>query len=163
MARLEVKFPAVEEEDYDDIESHGAGWKPTLWELIPSSAISGVIPAGNYYIGDLCYFMKYTLYDGLWGKKYYYENGIFKSSKDDYFAVGSTHGDTQLKGTNGFRYDIPSGAFGIVSLNLSNSKLEKYHSHGTFHSIDKDIRILFDKNGFRFATPDWHLFVPLHL
>ena len=165
MARFDEKilrFPAIEEEPYDEIESQGAGWKPTLWEVVPASAISGTIPAGEYYIGDLSHFMKYSIYDKLWGAKFNYENGIFKSSNNDYFAVGSTQGDTMLKGTNGFRYSCPSGTISILSKKLAKEKLLNYNENGTFHHIDKTIRILFDSDGFRFASPDWHLFIPLH-
>ncbi len=162
MARLDFRPPAIEDESFASVEAKGAGWTPTIWTAHPSTAVSGVLQAGQYYIGDLAYFMKHSVYTGVWEKSFGFEDGIYKSSNGFWFAAASTRGDDQLRGSNGFRYELPGGAIGICSTALGDPNLQKGGQKGTFHDVDEPVRILFDSTGFRFATRSWHLYIPLH-
>lgn len=95
------------EEDDDD---------PDDWELICVGDDFSV-PAGKYYVGDLCYDMKDIIYDDIWGKKFNYQIGLYRRKSDGaVFGMFSTGGDGLFKGRNtGEEYGVDAGILGIAS------------------------------------------------
>ena len=82
------------------------------------------LPAGTYYIGDLCYALPDSVYYGYW------ENTGFQMGRhkvDDYvFAVGNTYaGDGVYHGSDGKDYPVDAGIIGIADIRLCRKELQE--------------------------------------
>ena len=73
------------------------------------------LPAGRYYIGDLCYALHDTLYDKVFGPCY--DEGLFQSTKNPahVFMMGGTGGDGTFSGSDGKEYSVDAGILGIAA------------------------------------------------
>lgn len=96
------------------------------------------IPAGKYYVGDICYALESKVYDNIFGGEGY-ESGCY-TCEDGFFMVGNTaYGDGSYKGTNGKSYAVDAGVIGIISEKLidhENGSLSGGHIHTFKHPID---------------------------
>lgn len=102
------------------------------------------LPAGNYYIGDLCHVLDDKIYRGVW------EKNNFKSDKykvgNGVFVVDSTDsGDGTYKGSNEFMYIVDAGNIGIVSQNLISMD---YKNSGSFHTFTSKVSFISIKGLF---------------
>lgn len=79
------------------------------------------VPAGTYYIGDLCHVLDDDVYENIWGSKFNYKNGLFVTNKDDkeeYFGMhGTADGDGVFYGDNK-EFSVDAGHIGIASASL---------------------------------------------
>jgi hypothetical protein len=77
------------------------------------------VPAGHYYIGDLCYALDDSFYDGVFGG-HGYEDGLYtkKENPSLLFAMTGTGGDGVFKGSNGWTFGVDAGIIGIASKEL---------------------------------------------
>ena len=73
------------------------------------------LPPGTYYIGDLCYALKESLYDKVFGPQY--RTGFYEVIDDPskVFMMGDTGGDGEFKGSDGYKYPVDAGIIGIAS------------------------------------------------
>lgn len=93
---------------------------PVLWKR------GGILPPGEYYIGDLCYAMDDEVYDDIWGKKYDYKDGQY-SRKDGSgcFAVhGTEWGDGEFEDDDGDTYLVDAGIIGVASKSICSKGVE---------------------------------------
>ncbi len=82
------------------------------------------LPAGTYYIGDLCYALPDSVYYGYW------ENTGFKDGRHkvgDYpFAVwGTAYGDGVYLGSDGKDYPVDAGIIGIADIRLCKKDIQE--------------------------------------
>ena len=155
MARFENeparKIPRLDLVEADFYE--GAGYKPTKWESVPSSATIGEVPAGRYYIGDLVYGMKDNIFNEIIDKTYDFKDGIYKSSKGSWFAFRSIHDTGQFKSSSEYRYIVNSGIIGIMSEDLLGKTKERTsQEYMTLHEFKEPVKLVFDKSALRFTT-----------
>jgi hypothetical protein len=109
-------------------------------------------PAGTYYIGDICYFLRDELYDGVFGGSGY-EPGLYTRKSDGaFFMVDRTAwGDGCYNGSDGFEYGVDAGIIGIVSRSLGPEKDEDMYG-GKFHTFKNPVEIKFSGGVFRFQS-----------
>ena len=98
---------------------------PDDWEEIPLSIPEkGVtqfyVPRGKYYCGDLCYNLKDSIYDGVWGDKFGYKDGLYRRKTDGaVFGMFGTGGDGVFQDINsGEEYSVDAGHLGVASLSI---------------------------------------------
>jgi hypothetical protein len=151
----QLSNPVILKESFDEACAQGASWKPFLLYKVESRAVSGTLPKGTYYIGDIVKFITHRIRQELWGDGFNYENGIYKTSDNHYFAVGSAYEFSELKGSNRNLYPCPSGCIGIVAEEIVDPKmLQQFPDTVTQHTFFSDIQILFNTTGFHFFSKD---------
>jgi hypothetical protein len=111
-----------------------------------------VAPPGTYYIGDICYFLKNNLYDGIFGG-YSYESGLYTRKSDGaFFMVDHTAwGDGCYNGSDGFDYGVDAGIIGIVSRSLGPERDADVYG-GKLHTFKDPVEIKFGGGLFRFKS-----------
>jgi hypothetical protein len=112
------------------------------------------LPAGRYYIGDVCYALKDILYDTVFGSNGY-ANGHY-ALNDGVFVVNSTaYGDGSYEGTNGYEYGVDAGIIGIASMGVCVPENKVYG--GTLHTFTEPVKCSFKNGMFEFSSGNWHL------
>lgn len=112
---------------------------PSAWECVhrPTGTRYGPgilafdLPAGEYYIGDLCYDMLDDAYDNIWGNKFCYSSGLYHRQKGDehvYFGMLQTDfGDGRMEDAeSGREYTIDAGHIGIASASICKRSMPEY-------------------------------------
>ena len=88
--------------------------------------------AGEYWVGDPCYVVPDDIYQGIWGDKYKFKDGIIDCGNGLSFQVhGTAWGDGEYKGSNGFIYGVDAGVLAIVPMELATK--ERGLDKGTRH------------------------------
>lgn len=90
------------------------------------------LPAGYYYIGDICYVLDDDIYDNVFGGTGY-KSGLYTSALGQFLVNGTYAGDGSYPGTDGFSYAVDAGVIGIVSKSLiaTDSNLGKVYNFPT--------------------------------
>lgn len=117
------------------------------WNVNKQQNFSFTLPAGTYYIGDLCYALSKNIYDNVFGGTGY-ESGIYEEKGSDrVFAVGSTAwGDGEFEGTDGRVFAVDSGTIGICSKSL----VEKSGKGGHLYTFASPVKCHFKMGWFTF-------------
>lgn len=85
------------------------------WELVCTKN-EFTVPAGDYYVGDLCYDMKDTVYHEIWGEKFGFESGLYRRKSDGaVFGMFRTEGGRYKDRVSDKEYYDDAGNFGIAS------------------------------------------------
>ena len=126
--------------------------KPKMDDWNYTGKHSFVAPAGTYYIGDLCYFLREPIYDGIYGEQGY-ESGVYtQKSNGAFFMVDNTaHGDGAYRGTDGYDYGVDAGIIGIASRSLGPETDEKVYG-GKLHTFKEPVQMKFTNGMFRFQS-----------
>jgi len=119
-----------------------------------SKSTTQTLPAGKYYIGDLCYAMKDKIYDGIFGGNDY-AYGYYTLKNGCFLVDGTAYGDGSYQGTNGFDYGVDAGIIGIASLSVCNAE-EKIYG-GTVHTLSEPVLCTFNDGIFEFSSGSWYL------
>ncbi len=115
------------------------------------------IPAGNYYVGDLCYALKDEIYEKVFGIEEY-RNGYYENSKGGFFMVASTAwGDGCYKGTDKREYCVDAGIIGIASLDICRNEADWDGGHK--HTFKKPVDLTFSKGIFDFYAGSKHFVI----
>lgn len=124
------------------------GWK--FEKLDPLETYT--LPAGTYYIGDICYVLDDKIYDEVFGSTGYEEGLYYKESQQ--FLVGHTFdGDGEFRGSDGCKYSVDAGVIGIVSQGL----ISKDPDGGKVHTFSTDVFVTMEKGVFTFENEDIYL------
>lgn len=118
-----------------------------------------VIPAGEYYIGDLCYALNETLYDKVFGG-YGYRDGVYRRKDASLlFAVAGTGGDGEFKATNGWKFPVDAGIIGVASKKLCD---KEDNGGGHYVTLTSPTTCHFNRGGIRMQAADYsfHLDIP---
>jgi hypothetical protein len=116
------------------------------------------LPAGKYYIGDLCYALDEDIYDKVFGG-HDYEPGLYTSSLGS-FMMYSTGRDGVFNGSDGYEYPVDAGHIGIASLACCNSEDKIYG--GKVFTFTEPVECSFDEIAFSFYSGDFHLRISNH-
>lgn len=131
--------------------------KPSLDDWDYKHSHSFIAPPGTYYIGDLCYFLKEAIYDGIFGGHRYESGHYTKKSDGAFFMVdGTAYGDGEYKGTDGFGYGVDAGIIGIASRALGPDSDEEVYG-GKLHTFREPVEIKFGNGMFRFNSHSKYL------
>jgi hypothetical protein len=88
------------------------------WAIKNADYFSFTLPAGEYYIGDLCYVLSDDIYDKIFGGTGY-KSGIYEEKGTGRtFLVTRTWGDGNYRGSDGKDFIIDSSSLGICSASL---------------------------------------------
>jgi hypothetical protein len=128
--------------------------KPDEKPYVYSNSTLITLPAGRYYIGDICYAMKESVYNEVFGDKLY-ANGHYTTEDGVFVVSGTAYGDGSYKGTNGFEYGVDAGIIGIASMGVCNAEAELYG--GTLHTFTEPVKCNFKYGIFNFTSGDWNL------
>lgn len=112
------------------------------------------LPAGRYYIGDLCYAMKVDVYDSIFGGKIY-ASGYYVMKNGRFLVDGTAYGDGSYEASSGYTYSVDAGIIGITSLSLCNP--EDTIDGGTIHEFTKPVECTFKNGIFEFSSGSWYL------
>lgn len=114
------------------------------------SFTSFLVPAGDYYIGDLCYALKDELYEKVFGGMGY-STGLYKMSDGSFFMMSHTKcGDGEYPGTNGKSYPVDAGIIGIAPLSVCKP-VEEWSS-GEIHTFPYEVSCVFVNGRFQFTS-----------
>jgi hypothetical protein len=119
------------------------------WTVTKQKNSSFTLPAGTYYIGDLCYVLGNDVYDKVFGGTGY-SSGIYKEkTTDNTFAMSVTAwGDGQYEGSDGKMFLVDAGIIGICSASL----MAKNDGGGHVYTFDEPVTCRFQNGRFAF---DW--------
>jgi hypothetical protein len=89
------------------------------WTVMLKKNFTTALPAGTYYIGDLCYVLGRDIYDGIFGGTGY-ESGIYlEKDTGRVFATSRTaFGDGEFEGSDGKKFAVDAAGLGICSTSL---------------------------------------------
>lgn len=112
------------------------------------------LPAGKYYIGDLCYALSDTLYDTVFGPRY--ESGMYTSltNPSHVFMMGNTD-DGLYRGTDGKEYPVDAGIIGIASEATLDPKKAPY-SGGSLYTFTSPVSVKLKDDKFIFYGENYN-------
>ena len=71
------------------------------------------------FIGDICYALNEEKYDGIWGKKMGYQDGVIADDEATYaIAVGTAFGDGYYYDEKGYGYGVDAGVLGVTNMDF---------------------------------------------
>jgi hypothetical protein len=92
------------------------------WEKVSAYTTDVSLPAGRYYLSDLCYALPDPIYDEVWGKQFNYNSGVYRRSDGAMFIVDHTaYGDGAYRGSDDKTYGVDAGVIAIVSAALTDA------------------------------------------
>ena len=157
MAALKMSHEAsVKKEEVKKPEEN-----PDDWEKVPGAQEWFHVPAGTYYVGDLCYEMKDELYDDIWGKKFGYAEGLYRRKSDGaVFGMFGTGGDGAWKDDYGKEYTVDAGILGVASVALcKGEETDNYEDFNNttecWHGQNEDDKEVFAFGHVCLSAPGW--------
>lgn len=116
-----------------------------------------IAPAGEYYIGDLCYVLGDEVYDTIFGGLGGYDSGLFKEKgTDNFFLVDNTsYGDGLFHATDGKEFGVDAGIIGICP----KSTCKKNDGGGHFYTFTEPVKCRFGDGRFEFRSGYIHLVI----
>ena len=127
------------------------------WDVKPSHSFSHTLPAGTYYIGDLCYALSDDVYDKVFGGMGY-DSGIYAEKGTDrvFLVNGTSYGDGLYLGTDGKEFAVDAGIIGICSQSL----MGKDGNGGHVYTFESPVTCSFKKDGrFYFSSSNGRLMI----
>lgn len=114
------------------------------------------IPAGTYYIGDLCYVLSDDIYDNIFGGMDYCSGIYEEKATKRLFIVGNTaYGDGEYPGSDGNKFAVDAGIIGICSASL----VEKSGRGGHMYTFKSPVRCKFTTGRFSFTSKERSLLI----
>ena len=108
---------------------------------------TATLPAGKYYIGDLCYVLPDAIYHGIYGNLYGYKNGHYRIQGPDgvkySFVVAGTYAGDGLYRGGEREYEVDAGIIGMVDVRLCNPEVV---DDPAFHIQEFDNKVNFRCN-----------------
>jgi len=126
------------------------------WSIGNKMAFVYDIPAGTYYIGDLCYALSDDIYDNIFGGTGYC-SGIYeeKATKRVFLVSNTAFGDGMYPGSDGKEFGVDAGIIGICSVSL----MEKSGNGGHVYTFKTPVRCKFAAGRFFFTSQDKSLVI----
>jgi hypothetical protein len=117
------------------------------WNVRLKNNFTHTLPAGKYYIGDLCYVLGHDVYDNIFGGTEY-SSGIYeeKNTGRTFLVSGTAYGDGLFMGSDFKEYAVDAGIIGICSASL----MAKNDGGGHVYTFDEEITCRFMNGRFFF-------------
>lgn len=114
-------------------------------------------PAGEYYIGDLCYALSDEVYETIFGGLGGYDSGLYKEKRtENFFLVDNTaYGDGLYHGTDGKEFGVDAGIIGICPKALCKQD----GNGGQFYTFTEPVKCRFGGGKFSFRSGYIHLLI----
>ena len=114
-----------------------------------------VLPAGTYYVGDLCYVMNDRwdeVCDLVIGEGHSCREGKFTLSDGTEFVMFNTkYGDGEHRDLDGLRYPVDSGNIGaILNDKITDDNADRHF--GQLHNFGDDFRCFSDDGEIHFGA-----------
>ena len=112
------------------------------------------LPAGEYYIGDLCYALQDQIYDKVFGKEGY-ESGFYQSPNGSFLVNSTAYGDGEYPGSDKHSYCVDAGIIGIASMGVCDKNNMDHKggiSGGHIYTFDYPVTCSFKGGNFHFST-----------
>lgn len=124
--------------------------------------IKYTLPAGRYYIGDICYALDDDIYSDFWGVKNNYEDGKYAYKSYNFVVHSTYYGDGYYPSNSADEmcYAVDAGVIGMVHEKLiKKNKLKCIGDLGSIHTFTGDISFEFDNGTFLIDcdTDNFHL------
>jgi hypothetical protein len=107
------------------------------------------LPAGSYYIGDICYVLDDKIYHNIFGASGY-SSGLYTSSLGQFLVSNTYAGDGSYPGTDGFTYAVDAGIIGIVSKSLVTTETNL----GKIYNFPTGVEVTMDDGVFTFESEE---------
>jgi hypothetical protein len=93
--------------------------KTVNWHFHKMTNRQFLLPAGEYYIGDLCYVLGDDVYDNVFGGTGY-EAGLYqeKGTGRTFLVNNTAYGDGEYTGSDGNKFAVDAGIIGICPKSL---------------------------------------------
>jgi hypothetical protein len=126
---------------------------PRDWE-VQEDKKKATLPAGKYYIGDLCYALDDTLYDKVFGPRY--DIGLFTSKLNPthVFMMGRTD-DGLFRGSDRKDYPVDAGIIGIAAEATLDQKKAPYDG-GSLYTFKSPVNVKLRNDKFIFYGDDYN-------
>ena len=128
--------------------------KPAEKDYEFSKNVTATLPAGRYYIGDICYVLKDSVKDDIFGDTNY-EPGHYKMKDGEFLVNRTAYGDGSYPGSNNYQYGVDAAVIGITNINLCIDEKKLYG--GTLHTFTEPVMCSFTQGTFRFSSGNWYL------
>jgi hypothetical protein len=117
------------------------------WNVKLKENFTHTLPAGKYYIGDLCYVLGDDVYAKIFGGTEY-KSGIYeeKNTGRTFLVSGTAYGDGLFVGSDFKEYTVDAGIIGICSASL----MAKNDGGGHVYTFDKEVTCRFMNGRFFF-------------
>jgi hypothetical protein len=117
------------------------------WNVKLKDNFSHTLPAGKYYIGDLCYVLGPDVYDNIFGGTGY-RSGIYeeKNTGRAFLVSRTAYGDGLFVGSDFKEYAVDAAIIGICSASL----MAKNDGGGHVYTFDEEITCRFMSGRFFF-------------
>jgi len=119
-----------------------------------TKSVTATLPAGRYYIGDLCYVLNESIYQGVFGDNGY-EPGHYKIVAGEFMLNRTAYGDGAYIGSNDYAYGVDAGIIGIASMSVCAPEEDVYG--GTLHTFTEPVTCAFNNGRFQFSSDGWYL------
>jgi len=110
------------------------------------------LPAGSYYIGDICYALDDEMYDNVFGGTGY-SSGLYTSALGQFLVSNTYAGDGTYTGSDDVEYGVDAGVIGIVSQHL----IEGEPHGGKLYDFLTGVDVTMEDGVFTFESDDFHL------
>lgn len=98
------------------------------------------IPASIYWIGDIRHVMSNDIFNNVW-KQNNYDEGVYNVNNYKFVVVPTVCGDDYYEDSEGFIYQVISGHFGLIDMNLCKNLSITQLSKGKIYNFDDSVNI----------------------
>lgn len=116
------------------------------------------VPAGKYYIGDLCYVLSDPIYETIFGKLGFWESGHYveKEHPENFFFLNHTaYGDGTYPASDGNSFSVDAGIIGICPVSM----MDKDDGGGRVYTFKNSVDCHFNNGVFLFKEKDTKKFL----
>lgn len=93
---------------------------------VTDDLVSVKVPAGEYYLGDPCYFFTHEDWDRVLPTCDTFEKPIGKAPNGDpVLGFGTAYGDGSYRGSDGFEYGVDAGLIGLIPVRAITREREE--------------------------------------
>lgn len=112
-------------------------------------SIACTLPAGDYYIGDLCYVLGDDIYDNIFGG-FGYESGVYteKATGRSFVVDGTAYGDGVYPSSDGKKFMVDAGIIGICPTSL----MAKNDGGGHIYKFKDEVKCHFANGRYIFNS-----------
>jgi hypothetical protein len=116
-----------------------------------------ILPAGEYFVGDVCYFLQDSVMKEVWSNMFNNSDGCFVRDDGYKFIITKPFaGNGFYTGSNKFIYDVDDDNLGIVPVIMGD--YSKFTGCGTFHKFNKPVSVFISEHGVISIKSDkWNL------
>ena len=102
---------------------------------------------GKYYLGDPSIVLPSSIYNGIWGNLYNFENGKYDVYDTDFVVHNTHYGDNIYKDTKNRSYNINTGVISLIDVRLIED-INNVKNNGHIFTFNSNINFIYDAGLF---------------